>query len=105
MAPRVEPEPWDQDRLTRGRPLTRREIDTVIANHQTGLRHATAAPCIEMVEQLRDELVAYERSTIEERLEKIVTELAATESPELRRAGAVADGALVLIRVWAARVI
>lgn len=105
MAPEPPTEAWGHTRLERGRDLTMAEIDAAIADYQTGLRHGTASPFMEMAEQLRNKVRAYERLTIEERLESVVKELATTESPELQRAGCVADGALVLVRVWAARAI
>ncbi len=49
-------QPWDFDRLTRGRDLTDAEIDQYLADRQTALRHATARVGDEIAEKLRDRL-------------------------------------------------
>ena len=56
MAPTIPPEPWEVDRLTRGRDLTEREIAEYLASRQTALRHATADVGTEIAEKLRDRL-------------------------------------------------
>lgn len=97
-------EAHEVDRVTRGRELTRDEVDCYIADKQTPIRHGTARVGDEIAEQLRDELAAIERQSITERLEAIVRDLEKTTDPELHRAAAVVDAALVLVNVWAARV-
>ena len=90
-----------QDRQTRGRPLSRAEIDAELVSHSAVVKVGRASLMLEIAAQLRDELRDIETihtGTREERLEVVALDMARSDNNLVVLAGKHVEMAILMLR-------